>query len=61
LPAGTTDGVSIDLSPALASDATVWVSVRVDFDGSGTLGDADPVALTGAGAPAQVGVIYTVK
>jgi hypothetical protein len=61
LPAGTADAVSMDLVPPLAADASVWVSVRVDFDGGGTLGDADPLAVTGAGEPAQVLIAYKVK
>ena len=59
LPAGTTTGVDFELATALATDATFWVRVRIDFDGGGELDDDDPIALTAEGKRAQASFAFT--
>jgi hypothetical protein len=59
LPAGTATDVDLELDPALAEDTTLWIRVRIDFDGDGGLAEGDPFALTEAGRRAQASLAYT--
>jgi hypothetical protein len=59
LPAGTATDVGLELADALTGDATLWVRVRIDFDGDGTLAEGDPIALTEEGRRAQASLAYT--
>jgi len=59
LPRGTATDVEITLDAALEADAGLWVRVRIDFDGDGTLSQGDPFALTESGDRAERSLDYT--
>jgi len=59
LPAGTASDLALELNEALTGDATLWVRMRIDFDGDGALAEGDPIALTDAGRRAQASLTYT--
>jgi len=60
--AGNLSDIEVALDTALTRDATVWVRVWVDFDGSGALSDGDLRALDeDGGDPIEVSFAVTIK
>jgi hypothetical protein len=59
--AGDLSDIEVTLDTALTRNATVWVRVWVDFDGSGVLSDGDLRALDDGGDPIEVSFAVTIK
>jgi hypothetical protein len=61
LPKGTAANFKFTLDTPLTADTTLWVRVRIDFDGDGVPSAGDRAALTAADQPTQARLAYTFK
>ncbi|MCJ7725007.1 MAG: hypothetical protein MUP76_01260 [Acidimicrobiia bacterium] len=58
LELGSTD-VTLTLDPPLTADATVWITVHIDFNGDGVFDESDPVGIRPNGRPAEQSIVVT--